>query len=1081
MNSDKYKKYVNKRIKYLRSNAPDMPNEKTIETRFQQELTLIFHEFFSKFGIKYRPTVEAATHTRYLRIKGRADTSIGSLIIEFKQPSTFSSNHNHKMQFKALKQGMSYADGFNKTGNTKNVVFATDGVYGGFYFKGETLTDLRATPFKKISLRDINIIIKSIIDTRSKILSANNLIIDFVKGNNALSIQLAKNLYDILHFKPSQKTSMLFTEWKHLFQLSHDDKSQQQDIITRRHDLSRILAIKIKSQNSEYQALFALQTSYAILIKLIAFKVISYEKFDDTLMQFSYFLTNNSNNLRIYLTKLENGSVIRKYGIHNLLEGDFFSWYTSSNQWNINLYKIIYNIVDTLSDYQSTISFFSRRNIQDFFKKLYQKIIPRSVRHTMGEYYTPYWLANAVIHKLFATHSITSNPRVLDPTCGSGTFLTVMIKYYIKKGNMNHINIDNLLDIILKHVVGIDINPLAVLTARINYFLNISSLLTPNAVIEIPVYSGDSAYTPKRKIKDGIELLQYTIDTKIGAMKFTFPTIALRNLKSFSNIMTDIEPDIDLESESNIFKRLISLVPVTEQRNDIIKHSLYNLSHTLVSFHKRNWDGIWARIIANYLTTFSLKKFDYIIGNLPWVDWKNLPSNYRNRIKSLPISKRIFSGDSQTGGINLNIAALILFVSIKKWLKPSGAVGVLMPNTFINQQTYEGFRKLEFAPNKRAWFYSIDDWSKAGHPFYPVTQKFFTYYISREPVNYLKGIPVRKIILKHNKDSYHEHLNFDKTFYTKQYLAIQTDPNRTGLTITNSHHSQYYSLIGKQKSNYRGREGLEIYPQELLMFTTINSFKDKVLCKNIRNNRAKFQIPTQTELFEKRGLRPMVKGTDITPFHINYHNIVVPFAYNANYSKRVAISENQLRQSTPNIYTYFKTFKKTFQNLNSYSRRLINGKNIPYYSIARVGDYTFAHNFVAFRDNSHNYAAVVSKIKTPWGQYMTPIFQNHAVTITQRPNGSFISLNEAYYIAGIYNCNIVTNFINDSFDSRSMPVTPRFQIPLYDGSNTIQIKISKLAKEATNNYKNKNAVNNIKNKISYLYIKLLNQLSNYKN
>jgi hypothetical protein len=37
---------------------------------------------------------------------------------------------------------------------------------------------------------------------------------------------------------------------------------------------------------------------------------------------------------------------------------------------------------------------------RDLLKKLYQQLFPRSVRHDLGEYYTPDWLAEHVLNEL---------------------------------------------------------------------------------------------------------------------------------------------------------------------------------------------------------------------------------------------------------------------------------------------------------------------------------------------------------------------------------------------------------------------------------------------------------------------------------------------------------------------------------------------------------------------------------------------------------------------------------------------------------------------------------------------------------
>ena len=132
-----------------------------------------------------------------------------------------------------------------------------------------------------------------------------------------------------------------------------------------------------------------------------------------------------------------------------------------------------------------------------------------------------------------------------------------------------------------------------------------------------------------------------------------------------------------------------------------------------------------ARIITNYLTTANLGKFDIIVGNPPWVDWKSLPSGYRDKIKSLCISRKLFSGDKVTGGINLNICALISNVVAENWLTDSGILGFLMPEPLISQQSYEGFRNMYLSDDSRLYFKKFTNWTKAGHPFKPVTQKIF--------------------------------------------------------------------------------------------------------------------------------------------------------------------------------------------------------------------------------------------------------------------------------------------------------------------------------------------------------------------
>jgi hypothetical protein len=71
----------------------------------------------------------------------------------------------------------------------------------------------------------------------------------------------------------------------------------------------------------------------------------------------------------------------------------------------------------------------------------------------------------------------------MDPTCGSGTFLCRAIAMKRRAGLS--------LEAILSTVRGLDLNPLAVLTAKTNYLLSVLDLLDSGRETVIPVYTAD--------------------------------------------------------------------------------------------------------------------------------------------------------------------------------------------------------------------------------------------------------------------------------------------------------------------------------------------------------------------------------------------------------------------------------------------------------------------------------------------------------------------------------------------------------------------------------------------------------------
>jgi SAM-dependent methyltransferase len=138
----------------------------------------------------------------------------------------------------------------------------------------------------------------------------------------------------------------------------------------------------------------------------------------------------------------------------------------------------------------------------DLLKALYQELFPRALRHRLGEYYTPDWLARHVLDQV--GYGGQTEQRVLDPACGSGTFLLTAIgrirAAWISShhGNLPDSSKAELCGHILSHVAGIDLNPLAVMTARANYLIAIRDLLPsaetmePLESLQIPIYLGDS-------------------------------------------------------------------------------------------------------------------------------------------------------------------------------------------------------------------------------------------------------------------------------------------------------------------------------------------------------------------------------------------------------------------------------------------------------------------------------------------------------------------------------------------------------------------------------------------------------------
>lgn len=1064
VHSQEYRSLLSAMCKRISKKAKVSPNEATIESYFDCELFAFFREVFVPLGFAYEPTKEASISTRRHVTKGRADTAIGALVIEFKQPSTLS---NASYQEKAVQQITDYMLGMEL--ETEIVGFVTDGLKGCFVVRSKD--GVQQENFVQLSYNMLDRLIQSIVRLKLTALSSRNLVENFCNppDNDGIAFSLVKALYSVLRNNKTQKTQMLFNEWKELFNLSHDDVSKQQAIIDRKKSLEKLLNTSFQENDEEYTALFALQTAYVIVVKIVAYRIASIVRYKDTIIDFETLANCEYDALRRQMFSLEEGAIFREYGIINLLEGDFFSWYSTEKQWSDEVAGSISSVFRMLSMYSSRAVLNTGEKSSDFFKELYQGMMPPAVRHSLGEYYTKRWIAQQVFDEAYRLAPI-NGWRGIDPCCGSGTFITVMIDKVLEetagKSSTEKLNA------VLTRVKGIDLNPVAVLTARVNYFINIAHLMEEQQELEIPVYLGDSSYVPQKKIFDGVECLEYSINTLVSPINILIPISMVKNPFSFSKAMTDIERYIRSLDENGAYNCIAELIPETEQ-TEKIKEELHKLTCTLVELERKDWDGIWARIITNYLTTANLGKFDIIVGNPPWVDWKSLPSGYRDKIKSLCISRKLFSGDRVTGGINLNICALISNVVAENWLADKGVLGFLMPEPLVFQPSYEGFRNLYLSDETRLYFRKFTNWTLAGHPFKPVTQKFLTYYMTKEFVDYKNGVDVDWFILKDKKnyESY-EDILLEEYFDLNTTIAATCHATKNIFSYVDSREQLQDFMLIAGESNYIGREGIEFYPQEMTIFerSGLPSTSTCTSLKNIQVKKSKYHVPQTIELLETKYLHPLVKGVDITPFHVENSGYIVPFPYDER-DKRLPIGLSDLTINAPKLAAFYQKYKDLIQSQTAYNERII-GKKGEFYALARVGAYSFAENYVVFRDNTKWGAAVVSYVETEWGGKRRPLFQNHAVSICEDVNGNFISYDEAHFICGILNTYVASDYIIKSSDSRSYPVRPRIYIPKFNENDSIHMEIAALSKEAHEKYDSISEINRICEKLNQLYLKL---------
>ena len=173
-----------------------------------------------------------------------------------------------------------------------------------------------------------------------------------------------------------------------------------------------------------------------------------------------------------------------KTGLQGVVESDFFAWPTEVGGMPL---------LRTLA--RRIARFDWQKAPNDVAAILYETVIPPDERRQLGEYYTPDWLARAIVREVVTD---PLDQYVLDPACGSGTFVAEAVTHFIEAAKATPLGPKDVLEWLRFSVAGIDVHPVAVHLARAAWVLAAQPAIRAAveegfaADVTVPVYLGDA-------------------------------------------------------------------------------------------------------------------------------------------------------------------------------------------------------------------------------------------------------------------------------------------------------------------------------------------------------------------------------------------------------------------------------------------------------------------------------------------------------------------------------------------------------------------------------------------------------------
>lgn len=401
------------------------------------------------------------------------------------------------------------------------------------------------------------------------------------------------------------------------------------------------------------------------------------------------------------MIKILNGQHFQQKNIQNLVDYDYFGWLNNS--------PFVDGIVESAKRVQRLLASYDFKVIaeEDLFGALLAQLSNREHRLLLGQDFTPHWVARSMVD--YAIACIDEEPRVLDMCCGSGVFLIETIRKVREKYSISIQNYDSAQDeLLFSCVMGFDIDPLAVMLAKVNWVMAMRDLFPYHVgQIIIPVYHADSLFvatpiTHNMPSNSQDSYVMYFDNNKVEIPGHMLTPTHRRNFDAFMSICYKFAMKRAGQKESSLTDSQIDYVlsSVESESSIVLSHTerqaqrvaAYSLILQLEGLQRQGRNGIWYFILNNsYKPGLVTNQFNCIVSNPPWLAMSKLADNPYKRV----LQKKTASFGIKPPGashLHMELATTFLLASIDKYLKDGARWMCIMPGSILSGYHHDPLR-----------------------------------------------------------------------------------------------------------------------------------------------------------------------------------------------------------------------------------------------------------------------------------------------------------------------------------------------------------------------------------------------------
>ncbi|MGB7531663.1 MAG: Eco57I restriction-modification methylase domain-containing protein [Halobacteriota archaeon] len=481
------------------------------------------------------------------------------------------------------------------------------------------------------------------------------------------------------------------------------------------------------------------------------------------------------------------------------------------------------------------------------------------VKKAGGVYYTPQYIVDYIVKNTVGKLIEGETPeeivemKILDPACGSGSFLigayTYLLRYHLDwytnnnpkkhkdavfqvRENEWYLTTAEKKRILLNNIFGVDIDPQAVEVTKLSLLLN--------------VLENESRESIDQQVKLGLE-----------------------------GVLPNLEDNIKCG-------------------NSLIGPDFYGIGQQETLFDEAEMRRVnvfdWNDERKGFGRIMKRGGFDCVVGNPPYVRIQNLDKQQMNYFRGY-----------RTAIGNYDIYCLFVEKGFNL-LNQNGVLSFILPHRFFKTDYGEGLRNF-LAKNKS--LSNIFDFDG----FYVFDKASInTCIIKLQKDNF--GFDVQYLRVKNPKIEQNNLTNLLSSFISNTGLKTEED-YEVGLVSKKGLQKDYWNFILDNEVRLFNRlnENKKLGELGLKIFVGLQTSADPVfvlrmLCEDGEYFKVQSKHTKKEYLLEKQIFYPLLRGADILPYKEPSYRDILIFPYSLKDGKAVLIDEKTMRKDFPNIWEY---------------------------------------------------------------------------------------------------------------------------------------------------------------------------------